>query len=181
MMSAMERQVSERLDGTGVSHIAVDSSLGELTLVKQSDELVGLYYPGHRPAPPAASLGTPSTEGFDDFERQLSEYLAGARRHFDLPHRAIGTDHDQRVWALVADIPYGSVSTYGQLARDLHDGTTALEVGTAMARNPLSIVIPCHRVVRANGRLAGYTGGLKRKRLLLDLERGVAGSAGQLF
>jgi methylated-DNA-[protein]-cysteine S-methyltransferase len=85
------------------------------------------------------------------------------------------------VWAQVAGIPYGEVITYGQLACRLGDSTTAQEVGAALARNPLSIVIPCHRVVGASGRLAGYTGGLKRKRLLLDLEQGFAGTSRRLF
>jgi methylated-DNA-[protein]-cysteine S-methyltransferase len=180
-MDALVGQVLDRMDHNGAAHVAVESAHGGLTVVRQAEVLVGLYYPGHRPAPSPARLGTPGTETFHDFERQLTEYLAGSRRHFDLAHQAIGTHHDLRVWALVADIPYGRVITYGQLARELRDGTTAQEVGAAVARNPLSIVIPCHRVTGANGRLAGYTGGLKRKRLLLDLEQGVAGTAGRLF
>lgn len=180
-MDALVDQGFDRLDEDGTAHVAVASALGELTVVRQSEDLVGLYYPGHRPAPPSGRLGTRGTGRPHEFERQLKQYLAGSRRHFDLPLRVIGTDHDRKVWALVADIPYGHMITYGQRARELGDGTTAQEVGAAVARNPLSIVIPCHRVVGADGRLVGYAGGLTRKRLLLDLEQGGAEKAGRLF
>ncbi len=180
-MSWLEGQLLVPLERNRAAHVAVASALGELTVVRQSEDLIGVFYPGHHPAPSPGTLGPPGTERFIDFERELSEYLAGARRRFDLRYRPIGTDHDRKVWAQVGDIPYGEVTTYGQLARELGDGTTAQEVGAAVARNPLSIVIPCHRVVGASGRLAGYTGGLKRKRFLLDLEQGFAGSSGRLF
>jgi methylated-DNA-[protein]-cysteine S-methyltransferase len=120
-------------------------------------------------------------EGFDEFHAQINEYFAGVRRHFDLTYRAIGDDHDQKVWAHITEIPYGERVTYGQLARELKDGTTAQEVGASLARNPLCIVIPCHRVIRTDGQLAGYAGGLARKRLLLDLEERVVGRVGRLF
>jgi methylated-DNA-[protein]-cysteine S-methyltransferase len=163
------------------SHAVVPTVLGDLTLVRRAEELVGLYFHRHRPAPSRAQLGVRSRDGFAGFETQLSEYLAGARRDFDLPYRAIGDDQDRRVWALVAGIPYGEIVTYGQMARQLGDGTTAQGIGAALARNPLSIVIPCHRVIGAGGRLAGYTGGLGRKRFLLDLEQRLAPRFARLF
>jgi methylated-DNA-[protein]-cysteine S-methyltransferase len=142
---------------------------------------VGLYLPRHRLVAAGSALGVADGNEFRDVERQLDEYFAGTRRQFDLPHRTPGSDQDKKVWALVAGIPYGATTTYGQLARKLADGTTAQEVGAAVARNPLCIVIPCHRVVGADGRLTGYAGGLKRKRFLLDLEAAVAGHPGRLF
>jgi methylated-DNA-[protein]-cysteine S-methyltransferase len=163
------------------THTVMASPVGELTLVRQAEDLVGLYYPHHRPAPSPARLGVRGTQGFEEFETQLSEYLAGARRHFDVPFRAIGHNHDQKVWSLVARVPYGETVTYGEVAREFDDGTTPQEIGAALARNPLCIVIPCHRVVGADGRLTGYAGGLWRKRLLLDLEQGVVGNVGRLF
>jgi methylated-DNA-[protein]-cysteine S-methyltransferase len=181
MMGAPERQGSKRRDVIAPSHTTIASPLGDLRLVRQSQDLVGLYYPRHRPAPRPASLGVRTAEGFYEFHAQLGEYLAGVRRHFDLTFRAIGRDQDQKVWGVVAGIPYGEMVTYGQIARELGEGTTAQEVGAALARNPLCIVIPCHRVIRADGQLAGYAGGLARKRFLLELEERVVGRPGRLF
>jgi methylated-DNA-[protein]-cysteine S-methyltransferase len=112
---------------------------------------------------------------------ELDEYFAGSRRRFALPLRVIGSDFDQRVWSLTSDIPYGETTTYGELASRMGDGTTARKVGAALGRNPLCIVIPCHRVVGADGRLTGYAGGLHRKQFLLDLEERVEGNPGRLF
>ncbi len=171
MIGSLVEQGLKGLHENARSNVAIASPLGDLTLVRQSGNLVGLYYPRHRPAPSSPKLGVRTTEGFDEFETQLREYLAGARGRFELPFRAIGDDHDQKVWALVTGIPYGETVTYGQLACELEDGTTAQQIGAALARNPLCIVIPCHRVVGAGGRLTGYAGGLQRKRFLLDVEQ----------
>jgi methylated-DNA-[protein]-cysteine S-methyltransferase len=160
---------------------AIASPWGDLTLVRRAEDLLGLYYARHRPAPSPVTLGVVGSDGFEAFEIQLAEYFAGARCHFSLRCRAIGNDHDLQVWALVSAIPYGETRTYGQMARALADGTTAQEIGAALARNPLCIVIPCHRVVGVDGKLTGYAGGLQRKRFLLDLEQGVAGFSGRLL
>jgi methylated-DNA-[protein]-cysteine S-methyltransferase len=93
----------------------------------------------------------------------------------------MGAPKHRRIWAEVSAIPYGETSTYGRLADALGDGTTAKEVGVALARNPLCIVIPCHRIVGADGGLTGYAGGIGRKRFLLELEQRVAGCSGRLF
>jgi methylated-DNA-[protein]-cysteine S-methyltransferase len=111
--------------------------------------------------------------------RQLGEYFAGQRRAFELDLDLHGDEFDKRVWALVAAIPYGQTRSYGQLARELGDPGLAQQVGVANARNRLCIVVPCHRVVGADGRLTGYAGGLARKRALLELEAPVP--AGRLF
>ncbi len=103
---------------------------------------------------------------------QLDEYFAGARTAFDLPLRASGTEFQLRVWGALREIPYGETSTYGQLATRIgHDGA-ARAVGVANGQNPIAVIVPCHRVIGADGTLTGFGGGLERKRLLLDLEAG---------
>ncbi len=112
---------------------------------------------------------------------QLDEFLAGDRARFDLPTRAHGDDLQRRIWDRLTAIPYGETVTYGDLAAELADGTTAQQVGTAVGRNPLSIVVPCHRVVGKDGKLTGYAGGLERKKFLLDLEEPADVRAARLF
>jgi methylated-DNA-[protein]-cysteine S-methyltransferase len=109
--------------------------------------------------------------GFGEVTRQLTEYLDGSRRDFELPVAARGTAFDQRVWELVSAVPYGETTTYGELARAVGGGTDPRDVGTALGRNPVCVVIPCHRVLGSTGKLTGYAGGLERKRTLLSLER----------
>ena len=141
------------------AHTTAESPLGQLTLVKRAEDLVGLYFPNHRPRTERSTLGRGLDKGFDTERKQLAEYLAGTRREFDLSCTAMGTELEQRVWRLLGEIAYGETATYGELAKALGDGTTAREVGAAISRNPLSIVIPCHRVVGADGSLTGYAGG----------------------
>jgi methylated-DNA-[protein]-cysteine S-methyltransferase len=145
-------------------------SLGELTVVREEGALTGLYFPRHWPRPDRAAFGSRSEEGFEDVARQLTEYLDGGRSVFELPLKARGTEFDQRVWGLIATVPYGETTTYGDLARELGPGTDPRDVGAAVGRNPLCIVIPCHRVIGATGKLTGYAGGLARKRTLLEIE-----------
>ena len=102
--------------------------------------------------------------------KQIDEYFDGARRAFELPLQPFGTEFQQQVWALLAEIPYGMTVNYGDLARKLGDINKSRAVGMANGRNPLSIVLPCHRVVGSNGSLTGYGGGLDAKSILLDLE-----------
>jgi methylated-DNA-[protein]-cysteine S-methyltransferase len=166
-------------------HTVIDSPLGELTLVADGDDLTGLYFRHHWYAPVSGALGQYVEPGNHDlFARatdELHEYFAGGRTRFDLPVAVVGEPRQRRVWELLADIGYGQTKTYGELAAELADGTTAYEVGQAVGRNPLSIVVPCHRVVGKDGALTGYAGGLKRKRFLLDLEAPAAAAAGRLF
>ena len=141
--------------------------------------MTGLYFPHHWHLPDRAAFGEYRDAGFDDVRRQLDEYLAGERREFDLPVEAAGSPLQERVWrADQRRSPTGQTVSYGELARELGDGVTAQEVGAAVGRNPVSIIVPCHRVVGADGGLTGYAGGLRRKRTLLDLERDVAGRLG---
>jgi methylated-DNA-[protein]-cysteine S-methyltransferase len=166
------------------THTIIDSPLGELTLVSHDGALTGLYYPGHWYLPDPATFGARAESGFEEAEEQLAEYFAGERTAFELPTSTAGDAFQERVWELIARIPYGETTTYGELARELGDPAIARAVGGAVGRNPLSIVVPCHRVVGKDGKLTGYAGGLDRKRLLLDLEAptGVrVGSAARLF
>lgn len=165
-------------------HAVIDSPLGELTLVADGGTLTGLYFRHHWYSPTADNLGQCVERANDDLlartTDQLREYFAGERTQFDLPIAVVGDPRQRRVWDLLADIGYGQTKTYGELAAELADGTTAYEVGQAVGRNPLSIVVPCHRVIGRDGALTGYAGGLKRKRFLLDLET-PAPAAGRLF
>ncbi len=166
-------------------HTVIASPVGELTLVADGDTLTGVYFRGHWHPPKAEALGSHVDPAADElFSRaaaQLHEYLVGDRTEFELPVVLVGDPRLRRVWALLDDIGYGKTKTYGELAAELGDGTTAYEVGQAVGRNPLSIVVPCHRVVGRGGALTGYAGGLKRKRFLLDLEEPAPALAGKLF
>jgi methylated-DNA-[protein]-cysteine S-methyltransferase len=155
-------------------HRIIDSPLGPLTLAGDGAVLTGVYFdrPRHRPA--AAALGPRVAHGFETAIAQLEEYFAGGRTAFDLPLRPPGSPFQQQVWNLVRRIPYGETRTYGGLAAELGDPAKSRAVGAANGRNPLPIIVPCHRVIGADGRLTGYGGGLERKRLLLGLERSAA-------
>ena len=163
------------------THATIRSSLGDLTAVTRGGSVTGLYFPHHWHLPDLASFGEYRDAGLDVVRRQLGEYLAGERREFDVPVETAGSPLQERVWRLIGQIPYGVTASYGELARELGGGVTAQEVGAAVGRNPVSIIIPCHRVVGASGGLTGYAGGLRRKRILLDLERDVAGHSARLF
>jgi methylated-DNA-[protein]-cysteine S-methyltransferase len=166
-------------------HTVIDSPVGELTLVADGDALTGVYFRHHWHPPTAAALGSYVEPGGDELFRraadQLHEYLAGERTQFDLPVALVGDPRRRRIWDLLPGIGFGRTKTYGELAAELGDGTTAYEVGQAVGRNPLSIVVPCHRVVGKDGALTGYAGGLKRKRFLLDLEEQAPAEVGRLF
>jgi methylated-DNA-[protein]-cysteine S-methyltransferase len=108
--------------------------------------------------------------------RQLDEYFAGARTEFDVPMTLVGTPFQRTVWAALREIPYGETVSYGQLAERIGRRTAVRAVGLANGRNPIGVIVPCHRVVGATGDLTGYGGGLERKRHLLDFERAVGGS-----
>jgi methylated-DNA-[protein]-cysteine S-methyltransferase len=153
------------------THTIVDSPIGPLTLVARDGVLIGLYMREHRHRPDAATFGDESAEDLMTVAEQLGEYFAGERTSFDLPMDAIGTSFQRTVWSALRDIPYGQTISYGQLAARIGRPTASRAVGLANGRNPLSIVVPCHRVVASSGKLTGYGGGIERKRLLLALER----------
>jgi methylated-DNA-[protein]-cysteine S-methyltransferase len=157
------------------------SPVGELTLVADHGRLTGVYFPHHWYRPDPATFGRRVETGFGEVKRQLAEYFAGERQRFDLPLDARGGEFQRRVWELIGRIPYGQTATYGDLARELGGQVLAKDVGAAVGRNPLSVIVPCHRVVGQDGRLTGYAGGLARKRFLLDLEELATGKSGKLF
>ena len=166
-------------------HAVIDSPLGELTLVADESALVGVYFHHHWYRPSIDTFG-PRVDDADDAlltetRAQLREFLAGDRTHIDVPTEARGDDRQRRIWARLAEIPYGETVTYGELADELADGTTAQQVGAAVGHNPLSIIVPCHRVVGKDGKLTGYAGGLARKKFLLDLEEPAEVRAARLF
>jgi methylated-DNA-[protein]-cysteine S-methyltransferase len=152
------------------THTTTDSPLGELTLVASGGVLSGIYFPGHWHMPAQEVFGSRSERGFERAQQQLREYFVGERTEFELETTVVGEDFQRRVWTLIDRIPYGQTTTYGEMAKELGDPALAREVGAAVGRNPLSIVVPCHRVVGKGGKLTGYAGGLERKRTLLELE-----------
>jgi methylated-DNA-[protein]-cysteine S-methyltransferase len=162
------------------THTVLSTSLGELTVVREEEALTGLYFPRHWPRPDRTSFGHRGDGGFEDVARQLGEYLDGDRSAFELPLKLRGSEFDRRVWDVIAGIPYGETTTYGEIARGLGTGIEPRDVGGAVGRNPLCIIIPCHRVIGVTGKLTGYAGGLDRKRALLELEHAGALRAGRV-
>ncbi|EOD65482.1 methylated-DNA--[protein]-cysteine S-methyltransferase [Amycolatopsis vancoresmycina] len=156
------------------SHTVVDSPFGPLTLVAEGGALCGLYMVDQRHRPHELTFGS-ADAGADIFARaetELKEYFAGQRHEFDLPLAFAGTPFQQLVWAELRKIPYGTTISYGQLADRLGKPAASRAVGLANGKNPIGIIVPCHRVVGSNGSLTGYGGGLERKRYLLDFEQG---------
>jgi methylated-DNA-[protein]-cysteine S-methyltransferase len=154
----------------GTAHTVIATRLGKLTVVREEGALIGLYFPRHWPRPDRTAFGSCDGEGFEDVAGQLDEYLAGDRDAFDLPVNVKGAEFDRRVWELVCRVPYGQTTTYGDLARSLGTGIDPRDVGAAVGRNPLCIIVPCHRVIGSTRKLTGYAGGLDRKRALLEIE-----------
>src|SRR4051794_5776764 len=149
-------------------HTTIDSPVGPLTLVAADGCLTGLYMERQRYRPPEETFGEPeaepftepSSEPFTEAIAQLRDYFAGRRTVFDLPLELHGTPFQRRVWALLREIPYGETVSYGMLAEHLGRPAAARAVGMANGRNPIGIIVPCHRVVGASGALTGYGGGL---------------------
>jgi methylated-DNA-[protein]-cysteine S-methyltransferase len=149
-----------------MNYTTMDTPIGELTLLGEDDALTGVWMGPKDPEPGWVR----DDEALAEPVRQLEEYFAGERTEFDLELRPRGTEFQQRVWSLLLAIPYGETTTYGTLALELGNPKSVRAVGLANGRNPLPIVVPCHRVIGADGSLVGFGGGLERKRALLALE-----------
>ncbi|WP_069169604.1 methylated-DNA--[protein]-cysteine S-methyltransferase [Streptomyces griseus] len=162
-------------------HTVVDSPYGALTLVATGGVLSGLYMTGQRHRPPEETFGEPDGRPFAETVRQLDAYFAGELAEFDLPLHLQGTAFQREVWNGLRRIPYGATRSYGELAAELGRPQASRAVGLANGRNPVGIIVPCHRVIGASGSLTGYGGGLERKRRLLAFERGTDGGTPALF
>ena len=157
----------------------IESPIDPLMLVSDGTSLIGLYMDAHRWGPTSGAwTRDDNLATFRVTARQLAAYFAGELREFDLPLHMSGTDFQKQVWQGLLTIPYGETLSYGAFARRLGNPNGSRAVGLANGKNPISIVVPCHRVIGADGSLTGYGGGLPRKKLLLDLEAKVAGQRG---
>ena len=168
-----------------VRHAVLPGPLGPLTALADGRALTGLYFPAHTCPPAMDQAGEqvdPAADAlFTQLADELEEYFAGTRREFAVPLAATGDAFSERVWARLREIPYGSTVSYGEIARELGSAGLAQRVGQAVGHNPVSILVPCHRVVGADGSLTGYAGGLERKRALLTLEEPSAEDGARLF
>ncbi|MUL83258.1 MULTISPECIES: methylated-DNA--[protein]-cysteine S-methyltransferase [unclassified Mycolicibacterium] len=148
----------------------VDSPVGLLTLAGRDGRLMHLRMVDQTYEPSRTGWETDDTV-FPDAVEQLAAYFAGERTEFDLDLDMVGTQFQRRVWAALQTIPYGETCSYGEIARQIGSPGASRAVGLANGHNPIGIIVPCHRVIGANGSLTGYGGGLNRKRALLELEK----------
>lgn len=154
--------------------------VGDLFLVANPTQLTGIYFSGceHVPAVRSDWVFNPRHAVLEQAGEQLQDYLKGARTSFSLPLHLAGTDFQQRVWREIAKIPFGQTITYSDLAQRVGAPRAVRAAGTATGKNPIGIIVPCHRVVGKNGSFGGYAGGLDRKRYLLNLEQPPGDSSG---
>ena len=151
----------------------LDSPIGELLLLGDGQALHGLYMQEGRTAITVRPEWQREDEPFAAVRTQLDEYWDGTRRDFDVPLTMHGSPFQQRAWRALQEIPYGETISYGEQARRIGPAADPRAVGQANGRNPIALIVPCHRVIGADGSLTGYGGGVERKRLLLELEAGV--------
>lgn len=151
----------------------IASPLGGLLLTSDGRSLTGLYLEDQKYLPQQTEVWQedPQLELFSQTQAQLQEYFAHQRQHFDLPLDPQGTEFQQQVWQLLREIPFGETISYGTLAQRVGQPNAARAVGAANGRNPISIIVPCHRVIAGNGKLTGYAGGIDRKQWLLHHEQ----------
>lgn len=166
-----------------LAEVIVDTPIGPLLLAADDRALCGVYFPNHQDGPllrKGASLPRKKTAGIEHpilraAAQQLDEYFAGQRRDFDLPLDTGGTEFQQTVWKKLCEIPFATTTNYGALANSVGNPNASRAVGAANGKNPIPVIIPCHRVIGSNGSLTGFGGGEPTKRWLLDHEAKVAG------
>lgn len=152
-------------------HTEIDSPLGPLLVVGDGRFVTGLYLPDHKHWRGVDAASERSDGPFGLVREQLAEYFAGDRQTFDVPLKLTGTPFQRRVWHELARIPFGTTITYAQLAARVGNPQAVRAVGAANGRNPVSILVPCHRVIGTSGKLTGYAGGVDKKDWLLTWER----------
>jgi methylated-DNA-[protein]-cysteine S-methyltransferase len=150
-----------------------ESPIGELLAVGDGRALHGLYMQEGKTAATVRAGWERADKTFAELRLQLADYFAGRRRAFEVPLAMIGSPFQRRVWRALQDIPYGETTSYGEVARRIGVPSASRAVGVANGRNPVAVIVPCHRVIGADGGLTGYGGGVERKQFLLDLEAGV--------
>lgn len=158
-----------------MQYTVIASPLGELLATRDESGITGLYLPTGKNAVSPHPEWVRDDAGFEQLREQLAEYFAGVRRDFELPLNPRGTEFQRRVWAALRRIPYGQTASYGATAAAIGAPGASRAVGLANGQNPISIVVPCHRVIGADGSLTGYGGGLGAKQWLLAHEAGQAG------
>ncbi len=156
---------------TTILYSIITSPIGELLLTSDGKSVTGVSMQNQKHGPKRTKDWKRNDAALNEPRTQLQAYFAGELRDFELPLAAKGTPFQQRVWRALCAIPYGATISYGELARRIGQPTASRAVGLANGRNPIAIVVPCHRVIGANGSLTGYGGGLERKRWLLAHER----------
>lgn len=152
------------------THTIVASPIGPLTLVACDGALTGVFMADHLHRAAQSTFGQRVSAGFGEAAEQLEQYFAGERTEFTLHTHAAGSEFQRRVWAFVATIPYGQTRSYSSVAEAIGRPDRLRAVAAAIGRNPLTVVVPCHRVIGADGSLTGFAGGLDRKRWLLERE-----------
>jgi methylated-DNA-[protein]-cysteine S-methyltransferase len=155
-----------------VFHMTIESPLGPILLISDDSTLTGLYFRGQKHEPVSCPDWKPNPHSslFQEAASQLAEYFSRRRRSFRVPVAPKGTPFQEKVWQAIAAIPYGETASYRDLAEKIGKPEAVRAVGTAVGRNPISVIIPCHRVIGRDDSLTGYAGGLDRKKALLDLE-----------
>jgi methylated-DNA-[protein]-cysteine S-methyltransferase len=153
----------------------IESPLGDLLVTRDADGLTGLCLPTGRYRQRVRDEWERDDDAFDDVRRELNEYFAGTLQDFTVPLRPRGSTFQKQVWLALSEIPYGETTSYGKVAASIGHPDRARAVGVANGQNPIPIIVPCHRVIGADGSLTGYGGGLDAKRWLLDHEARHAG------
>ncbi|MDI1447545.1 methylated-DNA--[protein]-cysteine S-methyltransferase [Polyangium sp. 6x1] len=148
----------------------ISSPVGELHVVASNEAIMGVYLPGHKGAPEIVARDGRNHPLLAEAARQLAEYFTGTRASFSLPLDMQGSDFQREVWRALVEIPFGKTRSYAELARALGRPQAARAVGAANAKNPISIIVPCHRVIAGDGALTGYAGGIAAKQWLLSHE-----------